>query len=236
LLIIFDLDDTLIDTSGSLIPMQLKSALRSMKERGVDLPQFDEAFDVLLRLNRVAKSSKEALEEFFEINGINPLFLNDAVSCVYDQVPETFSIEPHEFALELLQILSELHKIALVTMGHEGFQRLKMEKAGIDTRLFSKIVVTPYKNKKVIYKEMMQELDLDASEVVVCGDRIENDLTPAKELGCKTVHMRQGRGRCSPAKHADVDFSISHLSELLPLLPKMSNLTNIIGNTLYDNQ
>jgi putative hydrolase of the HAD superfamily len=230
LLIIFDLDDTLIDTSGYLIPLQLRRALDALVSSGVVLDDYQRAFLSLLRLDRAARSSKHALEEFFEINAIDQQLFPLAVKCVYDEIPDSFALEAHEFAHELLRILSETHKIALVTMGQEGFQRLKMEKAGIDTSLFSKIVITPYKNKKEIYKGVLQELELDPSEVIVCGDRIENDLTPAKELGFKTVHVRQGRGLISTGNFADVDYTISHLSELLPILPKMSNITSFIGN------
>lgn len=231
MLIIFDLDDTLINTSGSFVPTQLRRALDALVASGVSFHDFDEAMACLLRLNKAALSSKIALEEFFEINGLNISLLSLAIATVYDQVPEPFVIEAQDFAIELLQILAETHKLALVTMGQEKFQLLKMEKAGIDTSVFSKICVTPFKNKKNIYKELVQELDFDPQQVIVCGDRIENDLTPAKELGFKTVHMRQGRGLCASGSESDADFSISHLSELLHILPKLSNITSIIGTT-----
>jgi FMN phosphatase YigB (HAD superfamily) len=98
---------------------------------------------------------------------------------------------------------------------------MKMKKAGIDSSIFSKILFSAARNKKIHYQGLLDEFGVSPSEVVVCGDRIATDLVPAKELGCRTVHMRWGRGipsfALSPSK-GDVDFSIGKLGELKEIL------------------
>ena len=55
---------------------------------------------------------------------------------------------------------------------------------------------------------------------LVCGDRICFDLTPAKELGFKTVQIVKGRGVGNTGLKNDVDYTILHLSELNNILGK----------------
>ena len=79
-------------------------------------------------------------------------------------------------------------------MGKPHQQLFKMKNAGIDSTIFSKIVISEREDKKSSYKEVLEELNMPSDRTIVCGDRIKRDLTPAKELGCKTVHMHWGRG------------------------------------------
>ena len=124
------------------------------------------------------------------------------------------------------EILSELvrkHTLAIVTYGKKQFQLEKLKKAGIDTSIFSRIVVSESKDKKPHYQALLKELDIPASEVLVCGDRIHRDLSPAKELGFKTVHLRWGRGLGEIAQEGTVDFSIAHLSKLKVIVNHFEN-------------
>lgn len=221
MLIIFDLDDTLIDTSGSVTPVQLTRAIEMLVGQGVIFPDQQEAVDVLLRLNQTAPSARHALAEFFEISGIDDSLMPLAHDLVYYNIPDNIVVEAHHRAVEILQSLSEIHKLALVTVGREDLQLLKLKKAGIDSDIFSKIVVTPVKNKKTHYQSIVDEFDVDPSEVLVCGDRIAIDLSPAKELGCRTVQMLAGRGIHCRGDKSHVDYVISNLSEIIKILSEV---------------
>ena len=57
-------------------------------------------------------------------------------------------------------------------------------------------------------------------EAVMIGDRIDNDITPAKALGMRTIHVRQGFGayhaaRCDAER---ADCTANRLSEILGML------------------
>ena len=236
MLIIFDLDDTLIDTSGCITPIQLTSALQKLISYGVVFPSFDKSVESLLRLNQTAPSARHAVEEFFEISGIDAKFLDMALQSVYEEFSPSLQVDAHDMALDILVALGETHKLALVTIGKEDLQLLKLKKAGIHSEIFSKIIITQERNKKVHYNSIVEELEMDSSEVIVCGDRISVDLTPAKELGFKTVHMRSGRGLHCKGDKNDVDFTISHLSEILQILPQVSNITSLMGNIAHDDK
>jgi FMN phosphatase YigB (HAD superfamily) len=52
----------------------------------------------------------------------------------------------------------------------------------------------------------------------VVGDRIGNDLTPAKELGATTVHLLKGRGKNSTGPKKDVDYTIHEIEDIFGVL------------------
>lgn len=214
MLIIFDLDDTLIDTSGCITHFKLEDALNAMVREGLSIDNFQEALQLLRRLDSTSDSARSALAEFVEILGKEKSFFEVAVKEVYENLPHDLPIFPLDGALELLSDLGTQHQLGLVTIGKQALQMEKMKKAGIDSRIFSKIVVTEEKNKKPHYQMIMDELGYTPLEVIVCGDRMALDLVPARELGFKTVKMQWGRGLNTAGFKGEADYCISELKEL----------------------
>jgi putative hydrolase of the HAD superfamily len=222
LLIIFDLDDTLIDTSGCIVPYKLEDALLQMVKAGLVVSNFSEALDMLKRLNETSESTKQTLEEFLELHDGDKKYLDVGVKEVYENISLDIPVFAIDYAMDVLNDLRASHQLALVTVGIFDQQIGKMKKAGIDTSLFSKIVVAKERNKKPHYQAVVDELGFSSQQVIVCGDRIVIDLIPAKELGFKTVHFRWGRGLNSMGSINDVDYSISELRELKEIIKNVS--------------
>lgn len=218
MLIIFDLDDTLIDTSGSIFPGILKNVLREIESDGFSIKNFNRSYEELLRLNTHHMSLKEAIEEFLEINGASKRCLNVALGAAYENPVFNDPIHPVEDAIEVLQELSASHPLVLVTKGKERIQREKMERAGISTQFFTKLYFCTDGDKKKVYKKVSEQMGISPLNAVVCGDRISLDLTPAKELGYKTVQFKWGRGLGNTGFKKDVDYTILSLKELQTLL------------------
>jgi len=65
---------------------------------------------------------------------------------------------------------------------------------------------------------IIKELGMDATEVIVCGDRFLSDLLPAKKLGCRTIKMQWGRGLNSPAYLDQVDHCVTNMTELKTII------------------
>lgn len=214
MLIIFDLDDTLIDTSGCITHFKLEDALNAMVHEGLVVADYSEALELLRRLNSTSDSARSAIAEFVEILGVDKNYFEIAVREVYEHMSPDLPIFPLDGAIEMLTELGSHHQLALVTIGRPSLQMEKMKKAGIDSRIFSKIAVTEEKNKKLHYQMIMDELGYSSTEVLVCGDRIPLDLVPAKELGLKTVKIQWGRGLSSSGYPGKVDYCISELKEL----------------------
>ncbi len=218
MLIIFDLDDTLIDTSGSITPIKLERALQKMVEAGFQTVSFKESLELLKRLDELASNGGKALAEFVEMHDADPSFYEIGIKELYDNICFDAPIFSVDQAVETLSDLRISHQLALVTIGNPTQQYEKMKKAGIDSTMFSKIVITEEKNKKIYYQAIVAELGVIPTDVLVCGDKIEVDLSPAKELGFKTVHMCFGRGKNSLGLKEDVDYTITRLSQIKELI------------------
>ena len=62
------------------------------------------------------------------------------------------------------------------------------------------------------------------------GDRIDNDIAPAKQLGMKTVWVRQGFSKYQSAKSVSVqpNFIVDKVSELVKVLKVLKQLYAIL--------
>lgn len=76
------------------------------------------------------------------------------------------------------------------------------------------------KPNPVIFKTALEKAGCSAYEAFMIGDRIDNDIAPAKSLGINTVWIRQGYGGLqSPEKYGCIpDFIVNSLNELLDIL------------------
>lgn len=216
------MDDTLIDTSGSVTPFKLRLALNRMVEAGLQVSSFLEAYLTLKEIDNTSESTRDTLIAFLERYQAPPLFLDLALKAFIEPLPENFTIATWGQTHALLSDLSKEHKLAIVTMGNADFQMEKMKKAGLELALFCKIIVSTMQNKKTHYKSIMEELGFGSQEVIVCGDRIGNDLSPAKELGIRTVQILKGRGKNSKIPREDVDFTINEIEEIKTILTDLT--------------
>jgi FMN phosphatase YigB (HAD superfamily) len=113
----------------------------------------------------------------------------------------------------LSELVNRGHSLALVTCGQSSFQREKIERAGLEPGLFSKIVIVNDGKKKPHYEDLMRQHSIAAADCCAVGDRAAVDLRPAHELGWRTVLMRWGRGRNCQIE-SWIDYSVGDLSEL----------------------
>lgn len=218
MLIIFDLDDTLVDTSGCITPIKLEDALHQLVGNGFEITDFSIALEQLKRIDAGADSAKDAIAEFLEIHSADKKYFNLAVKEIYENISPELPLFAFDGVHEILQQLSQAHHLALVTNGIPAHQHWKLKKTGIDSAIFSKIAVCEEGSKKIHYQQIVEELHFSPSEVVVCGDRVTRDLTPAKDLGFRTIHLRKGRGRKNPGMTSDVDYSINEFIEIPQVL------------------
>ncbi len=229
MLIIFDLDDTLVDTSICITPRKLEEALQAMIREGLTVDNFDSALRSLLEFDAApGASSPSALEAFLSQHGYSKIFLPVGLAKLREELSpdhEPALAVPHAF--EMLHAVKNRHNLAIVTMGSPSLQYSKLKKAGIDPAFFSKIVIIEEKNKKPSYQAIIEEARLPSQEVVVCGDRVAVDLVPAKELCCHTVHMARGRGRAlreSALSSGIADYAIEDWQDFPTLIERINTL------------
>lgn len=213
---IFDLDDTLIETSKCLTPIVLARAFDKMQEEGLGLKK--DAVEDLFAFNKKALTSEEALKKFFTQYPEKKEFLSVGVFSLSFPIPDSINLLAVPYACEVLNELQVKHTLALVTRGEKNFQLQKMKKAGIQPGQFSKLIINRGLSKKSDYLSLLDEFGCAPSDVCVCGDRVPFDLSPGRELGFRTVHFRNGRGLNHIEPREDVDVTIYCLTKLNEVL------------------
>ncbi len=216
-MIIFDLDDTLIETTRAIIPFKLRYALEEMVRKGLKVTDFNKSFERLLFLNNEAQSSRQGLEFFLkETQSLD--FFNIGMQALDAPLPQDFLVSQTLNAEDVLLELKKQHTLALVTFGNLEYQKQKLKMSGIKEEVFKQLIVVSTQNKKPSYEYLLQLLKYEPKETLVCGDRVASDLVPAKELGMNTVHMRYGRGKNNPSPKNAIDYTIENLSELKSII------------------
>lgn len=131
----------------------------------------------------------------------------------------------HEFevlycdALNVLKMLSEKYELGVIANQTDGL-RERLEHFGI-LQYFAHVIsswdVQVMKPDVRIYEYALKIANCLPHEAVMIGDRIDNDIAPAKSVGMRTVWVKQGFGRLqTPLSEKDApDYTIDHLSELL---------------------
>lgn len=75
------------------------------------------------------------------------------------------------------------------------------------------------KPDKRIFDIALKRAGCSPSEAVMIGDRVDNDIISAKEMGMMTIWVRQGFGKywTISDKSEKADFTVDNLSELLDI-------------------
>ncbi|QAT40972.1 HAD family hydrolase [Clostridium sp. JN-9] len=71
-----------------------------------------------------------------------------------------------------------------------------------------------------LFQIAVKQSGYNASETIMVGDRLDNDIFPAKTIGMKTIWIKQGFGAMQKPKTIEYipDKEIANLSELLYIL------------------
>ncbi len=222
MLIVFDLDDTLIDTSGCAGPIKLKLALKAMISAGLKVASEKEAFALLQEIDHHSPNGKETIREFLQKQNADGSLLEAGTKAYYGKTEIDFPVNALEGVLEIIAELKKKHTLVLISTGVEEEQFRKMRSAGIPLTFFKKIIVCQEYNKKKYYQQVQQEFSCPHSEMLVCADKFETDLRPAQELGMKTVQMLWGRALKTP-RTGNPDYQIRKIKELLKIVEEIGS-------------
>ena len=124
-------------------------------------------------------------------------------------------------AEEVLKTLSEKYKLGIIANQPEGLNE-RLEKFGI-LKYFSYVIssadVGILKPDYRIFKHALETAGCKGEDAFMIGDRIDNDIIPAKALGMKTVWIKQGFGALQTpmSKDSKPDYTVHNLSELLKI-------------------
>jgi HAD superfamily hydrolase (TIGR01509 family) len=172
-LVVFDLDDTLIDTRNVLLPLALK---RVANATGIPLE----------RLNARGKKIDEVLRG---IDGVTPAQREAAAEAWYR--PDVPPLTPFPGARELLEGLRGRVSIVLLTRGAPERQKRKIEQCGLGP-LFDEIVIRAIEapgSKRDDLLALLGRHRIAPSRCGVIGDDDRDEIKHARDLGCVAIKV-----------------------------------------------
>ena len=125
-------------------------------------------------------------------------------------------------AKSVLEQLSKKYRLGIIANQADGLVA-RLEKEGIAhyfTTIVSSFDCQASKPDLKIFEAALQKANCAPSEAVMIGDRLDNDIFPAKSIGMKTVWIKQGFGgmQVVTEDRFEPDVQVSNLTELLNIL------------------
>ena len=197
-LLIVDMDNTLCDTFHTLSKPQWQHVEKKLKEKGW------EEYAAIINENFGKKGFKTTLEE----SGMSDEQIEYAIK-VYDDVDVT-PLQLFPDAHAILEL--DMDKI-LITRGEPELQKRKIAHLDIE-KYFSKVdIVDTFHTKTETIEKIRDESGLDSDEILIIGDRIEEEIADGESLGIPTVLvLRPDR----PVAESDVtpDYIVNSLQSI----------------------
>jgi len=218
--ILFDLDDTLYDCSGSLVDAARRRAAKAMVEAGLPCSE-DEAYRVQVNLTVRHGPSYRVFDHLAEQYGKGRDFVEAALRA-YNR-SEVEDIRPFPDVVSVLRNLrAQGYLLFLVTSGVHLRQEQKLKLLGIGP-LFDEVIINDSEigaELEECFIALMTRHGLTPQECTAVGDRVDAEIRVANYLRMTTVQMLHGRFKSLQPKDQfeRPDFRISRLSELHDVL------------------
>lgn len=216
--IAFDLDDTLMDTSGILVPQAsihafnilihagLKLTLHECESKRLNLIKTLSHKDVFLHLAKHF-GSKETVRA-----------VDQAIEAFYvPHLPKTLPLLPG--ALENIHYLKMRYHLFLVTAGVEKTQRGKVSALGIADQ-FKSIYVTNSllkERKTTAFLKIIKDTNIKPKELLCIGNSLLSEIADAMKIGATACYFQFGedRGFIPDLESGKPHFHIQHHQELI---------------------
>ena len=130
--------------------------------------------------------------------------------------------EPYPDAKSLLTSLAERYQLGVIANQPDGTEE-RLRNYGLDSFFsvcLSSTELGIAKPDPEIFRIALAQADCEPQHAVMVGDRIDNDIKPAKALGMQTVRILQGVGRLQKPRTDDErpDLTVKDLAELADVL------------------
>ena len=222
--IAFDLDDTLIDTSGLLVPQASKKSCKEMLAHGLQCDLESCLSD------RARMAPTHSHKEIFKIiaNTYSPKEFSEEKRQTIAQVGIEHFYNPEiptqiplmNGASEVLQELSSRYALYVVTSGSPETQKKKLWATGAQNAFKRHYFVDGFKGeiKQKAFEDILHREKIQPHELLSIGNRLSQEIRQAKKIGAMTCYFEYGEHvgepRLSPHDHPD--YTIHTFSEFIP--------------------
>ena len=228
--IIFDLDNTLINSSKT-IDNANKSVLNKIQEdfEKMDLETFN---SILKRVHKkydnfdpIKRYKRLFYEIFAEESGLD---INKDKIDIYSEIFESHLINRMEFTEGVEEVLDRIKKMDLkigILTGeglYPGIKQKTLDKfdynGKFDVKIIARSTIPESKHNPEAFKKAAEMLKLKIDEIIFVGDTPDIDIDNAKEAGMKTVLFdRYNEEKEKTSKHKP-DFVIENMQDIYKVL------------------
>lgn len=217
--IIFDLDDTLYDCSGTLVLQGRRQVAKNIAK--IINCSEEEAYTLQMEIEKKYGTIVDIYEKIVALYNLPNSYIKELLEEFIHIDISNISLFP-DVTDTLIQLKVQGYKLILVTSGEKEIQGKKINVLGLNGGYFDDIFVADRNGsqiKKGCFQEVMRRYNLKPEEIMCIGDKIDDELTAGKSLGITTVMFEHGRHYEAylrePHKYIKPDYSIKHMKDML---------------------
>ena len=220
--IAFDLDDTLIDTSGLLVPEASRQACEAMKNLGLKC-SLEECLQWREKLAKEMSHKEIFLEIAHKYNSgdIHPIATAGVQNFYNPEIPAKLPLL--EGGKSSLEYLSKKYTLFLVTSGSPETQMRKVKAAGIESYFKKIYTLDGFKGekKRLAFQDILENEPIKSSQLLSVGNRLYEEIRQAKQLGATTCYFKYGEhvGEVPQVKEDYPDYTALSHEEFLKVCP-----------------
>jgi putative hydrolase of the HAD superfamily len=212
----FDLDNTLCDQTSHILSFFRDAVAWLSGETGIpDDRVYDVFEDILIR--RTPAYSYLFDEALSKLDIQKSGYVRELIDRYHSHCG---GIELYPGVRRTLETIYKAMKLFLITDGHSGMQRVKIERLGI-SHYFSALIFTGdfdrswTKPSMHAYESAVSKIGIEPSDCIYVGDNPCSDFDGAHRAGMKTIRVLTGPyAKLSAVELHPPDFTINTLSEL----------------------
>ncbi len=188
--IIFDLDDTLYDCSGTLVLKSRKLAAKIIS-KAVKCSE-TEALKLQLELEDRLGPKADIFHKIANQYNLPEDFCEEISNTINTLEVEGATLFPGTMA-SIDELKRTGYKLFLVTFGNREIQEKKIKVLDLES-VFDEIIITENPlGKEKCFKEILAKYGLEPEQVLCVGDKIKGEIEVGKRLGMSTALMKHGR-------------------------------------------
>ena len=196
----FDVGSTLVNENKAY-EARIKTAIT-----GKDI-SYQEFYDKMLSYFRKNKKGDLEALSFYGLD--RPAWRTD-LETLYPQTKE------------ILEQLGQEYKLGIIANQLPGLEERLKDFGILDhfSAIFSSADLGLAKPDLAIFRLALQKTNCLPHQAIMIGDRLDNDIVPAKRIGMKTIWIKQGFSRLAQVKNLEerADWTVEKLTDLLPIL------------------